>query len=393
MKQTWRWFGPDDPVSLADIRQAGASGIVTALHDLLPGAVWPQSAIADRRAMIEAERLTWDVVESLPVSENIKIHGADATDDLDAWVASLEELARAGGPDVICWNFMPVMDWTRTDLAWETPTGSQAMRFDLIDFAAFDIAIFERPGAAADYPASVAHQARDRAGAMDATQREDLSRKITAGLPGAAEILSFDQFRARLDAYADLGEDGLRANMAAFLRRVVPTAERLGLKLCCHPDDPPWPLLGLPRILSTEADFLASMQAAPSPANGVTFCTGSFGARPDNDLPSMVANLGPYIHFLHLRNVTRETPGMPCSFHEAAHLEGDNDMVAVVKAVLAEEARRIAQGRPDAAIPMRPDHGQAMLSDLDTPYRPGYPAIGRLRGLAEMRGIEKALTR
>ena len=181
--------------------------------------------------------------------------------------------------------------------------------------------------------------------------------------------------------------------MAAFLRRVVPTAERLGLQLCCHPDDPPWPLLGLPRILSTQADFLASVQAAPSPANGVTFCTGSFGARPDNDLPSMVANLGPHIHFLHLRNVTRETPGTPCSFHEAAHLEGDNDMVAVVRAVLAEEARRVAQGRTDAAIPMRPDHGQAMLSDLAAPYRPGYPAIGRLRGLAEMRGIEKALTR
>ena len=393
MKQTWRWFGPDDPVSLADIRQAGASGIVTALHDLLPGAVWPEARIAERRAMIEDERLTWDVVESLPVSENIKIHGAGATDDLDAWVESLETLAKVGGPDVICWNFMPVMDWTRTDLAWETPTGAQAMRFDLIDFAAFDIAIFERLGAAADYPAGVAQQARDRASAMDAAQREDLSRKITAGLPGAAEILSFEQFRARLDAYADLGEDGLRANMAAFLRRVVPTAERLGLKLCCHPDDPPWPLLGLPRILSTEADFLASVQAAPSPANGVTFCTGSFGARPDSDLPSMVANLGPHIHFLHLRNVTRETPGTPCSFHEAAHLEGDNDMVGVVKAVLAEEARRVAEGRPDAAIPMRPDHGQAMLSDLAAPYRPGYPAIGRLRGLAEMRGIERALTR
>ena len=392
MRETWRWFGPDDPVSLADIRQAGASGIVSALHDLLPGTVWSETAITERRAMIEEERLTWDVVESLPVSENIKIRGANATDDLDAWVASLEALEKAGGPKVICWNFMPLMDWTRTDLAWETSTGSQAMRFDLIDFAAFDIAIIERAGAASDYPAAIAEQAYERARDMDAARREDLSRKITAGLPGAAEILSFEQFRERLDAYADLGEDGLRANMTSFLRRVVPVAERLGLKLCCHPDDPPWPLLGLPRILSTESDFLASVQAAPSVANGVTFCTGSFGARPDNDLPSMVERLGPHIHFLHLRNVTRESDGAPCSFHEAAHLEGDNDMVAVIRAVLAEEARRVSDGRSDAEIPMRPDHGQAMLSDLAGPYRPGYPAIGRLRGLAEMRGIAKALS-
>jgi mannonate dehydratase len=286
---------------------------------------------------------------------------------------------------------MPVLDWTRTDLRHRRPDGATAMRFDLIEFAAFDIHILARAGAAEDYPQAVREAAEARHAGMDDARRAELARNVTAGLPGAAETFTLEDVRRHLAEYAGLTPERLRANLVDFLAEVVPTAERLGIRLCCHPDDPPWALLGLPRVMSTEADYSAVLDAVDSPASGVTLCTGSLGARPDNDLPAMMARLGPRVHFLHLRNVTREDPGTPCSFFEDRHLEGATDLIAVIGAVLREEARRRAEGRADAEIPMRPDHGQDILDDLGRRGQPGYPRIGRLKGLAELRGIMAAL--
>ncbi len=390
MQETWRWFGPADPISIPDIRQAGAAGIVTALHHIPPGTVWTPDQI--ERRMAECAPLPWTVVESLPVSEAIKTGGPDASTHVAAWKDSLANLAATpGGPRVICYNFMPVLDWTRTELRHTRPDGAQTMRFDLVDFAAFDAFILARDGAEGDYDADVLAQARGRAAAMSESQISDLTTNIIAGLPGTEEHWTTDTLVAALAAYDGIDADALRANLTAFLAQVAPVAQDLGLRLCCHPDDPPWPLLGLPRVVSTGADYDALLAASDLPANGITFCTGSLGARPDNDLTALVARLGPRIHFLHLRNVRREGPGHPVSFFEDAHLAGNTDMVAVLRAVLAEETRRAAQGRADAQIPMRPDHGQAMLSDLAGPSTPGYPAIGRLRGLAELRGATAAL--
>ena len=390
MEQTWRWFGPQDKVTLAEVRQAGATGIVTALYDIRPGEVWPRAAIAERRAMIEAAGLRWSVVESLPVSEAIRTGAPEAGAHMANWAESLRNLA-AEGIAVICYNFMPVLDWTRTDLAAPMPSGARALRFDLTDFAAFDIHILARRGAARDYPEAVQAEAARRAGAMDEAARERLTATILAGLPGAVEHWTLDSFRARLDSYAGIDAGRLRDHLAAFLRAVVPEAERVGARLCAHPDDPPWPLFGLPRILSTEADYRWLLEAAPSPANGITFCTGSLGARPDTDLPGMMARLGAHVHFLHLRNVRREDGTVPGSFYEDEHLAGSTDMVAVMKAVVAEERRRRAEGRSDASIPFRPDHGQEILDDQTRRAAPGYPAIGRLKGLAELRGVMLAL--
>jgi mannonate dehydratase len=391
MRQTWRWFGPDDNVTLSEIRQAGAEGIVTALHDIKPGETWPRARIRERRAQIEAAGLTWDVVESLPVSEAIRTGAPEASEHVANWIASLENLA-AEGLRVICYNFMPVLDWTRTDLAAPMPSGATALRFDLVDFAAFDLFVLQREGAVADYPNDVVGRARARADGFDQADRDRLVDTILAGLPGAVEHWTLDSLRDRLASYAGIDAGGLRANMAAFLRAVVPDAERLGMRLCCHPDDPPWPLLGLPRIMSTLADYEWLVGVVPSPANGVTFCTGSLGARPDNDLPRMMATLGPHVHFLHLRNVRLEDGTVPGSFHEDAHLGGSTDMIAVIKAVLAEQSRRRAEGRADWCIPMRPDHGQNILDDQTRTSAPGYPAIGRLKGLAELRGAMLALS-
>ncbi|MBV2358642.1 mannonate dehydratase [Thalassococcus sp. CAU 1522] len=391
MRQTWRWFGPVDKVSLADIRQAGAEGIVTALYDIPPGQAWPRAAIAARRSEIEAAGLSWDVVESLPVSEAIRTGASDSAAHLEAYRQSLEHLA-AEGIAVICYNFMPVLDWTRTDLAHERPSGARALRFDLVDFAAFDIAILERPGAAGDYETAVVRQAQERAASLSDADRTGLTNTILAGLPGAVEHWTLDSFRARLAAYDGIDAKALRANLKRFLSEVVPHAEALGLRLCCHPDDPPWPLFGLPRILSTEADYRWLVDAVPSPANGITLCTGSLGARGDVDLPGMMARLGEHVHFLHLRNVRREAGSIPCSFFEDDHLAGSTDMVAVIRAVLAEQVRRKAQGRADWQIPMRPDHGQEILDDRNRKAAPGYPAIGRLKGLAELRGVMMALS-
>lgn len=396
MKQTWRWFGPDDAVSLWDIRQAGVEGIVTALYDVPPGTVWTPAAIARRQHAVAhhpdgtPSTLTWDVVESLPVSEEIKTGGPLRDAHIAAWIESLQNLA-AAGIAVVCYNFMPILDWTRTDLAARRPNGARALRFDLTDFAAFDLHVLARPDAATDYTPATITAARQRFEAMGSGERDRLGATILAGLPGAVEHWTLDSFRARLDAYKGIDADGLRANLATFLEQVVPVAEALGLRLCCHPDDPPWPLFGLPRIVSTEADYFWLVNAAPSPANGVTFCTGSLGARADNDLPGMAARLGPHIHFLHLRNVRREDDTVPGSFFEDDHLEGSTDMIAVMHALVAEETRRKATGRADYSIPMRPDHGHALLDDVNRPSAPGYTAIGRLRGLAELRGVLRAL--
>ncbi len=396
MRHVWRWFGPVDKVSLADARQAGAQAIVSALHHIPTGAVWAAGEIEKRQDEVarfadgRPTGLAWEVVESLPVSEEIKTQAGDWREHIANYKTSLENLARRG-IGTICYNFMPVLDWTRTDLAWRVAHGGTTMRFDLIDFAAFDIGILGRDGAVASYAPEIAEEATARLAAMDDARRTALSRNINCGLPGDAGEASLDTLKGQLDRYAGIDPDRLRGNFVAFLEEVVPIAERLGVRLCCHPDDPPFPLLGLPRIVSTEVDYRFFLKAVDSPANGVTLCTGSLGARQDNDLPEMIRNLGPRIHFAHLRNVRRETPGTPCSFYEDEHLDGDTDMVAVVAAFLAEEARRKAEGRADAVIPMRPDHGQDVMDDLRRGAQPGYPAIGRLKGLAELRGVERAL--
>lgn len=392
MKQTWRWFGPKDLVSIDDILQAGVEGIVSALHHVPTGAVWTPEEIAQRQREIAAmsdgtpSGLAWDVVESLPVSEDIKKQQGDWRAHIDAYTTSLRNLA-AAGIRVICYNFMPVLDWTRTDLAWRRPNGATCMRFDLTDFAAFDLHILARPGAAEDFDDALRDAAAARYASMSDAQRDALARNVIFGLPGAAESFSLDDVRQHIAEYARIGEDRLRAHLVDFLSEVVPVAEELGLRLCCHPDDPPVPLLGLPRIMSTEAQYAAVMRAVDSPVNGITLCSGSLGARPDNDLPGMMDRWGARVHFLHLRNVTRETPDIRGSFFEDEHLAGDTDMVALIAAALREEARRKAEGRADWSLPFRPDHGQDILDDLGRKAQPGYPAIGRLKGLAELRGV------
>jgi mannonate dehydratase len=397
MRQTWRWFGPKDLVSVDDMLQAGVEGVVSALHHVPTGAVWSAEQIAKRQGEIGRRAdgtpsgLAWEVVESLPVSEDIKKQKGSWRAHLDAYRESLRNIA-AAGIEVVCYNFMPVLDWTRTDLAFRVAHGGTCMRFDLADFAAFDLHILGRRGAAGDYPEALRDEAGRRFAAMDDTARKGLAGNVAFGLPGAAESLTLGDLRAHLDEYGPVSAETLRSHFVTFLEEVVPTAEEVGIRLCCHPDDPPFPLLGLPRIMSTEADYTAVMQAVDSPANGITLCSGSLGARPDNDLPGMMRRLGDRVHFLHLRNVKREGTEIRGSFHEAEHLGGDTDMVALIAAVVAEERRREAAGRADAVIPMRPDHGQDILDDLKRRAQPGYPSIGRLKGLAELRGIMTALT-
>lgn len=397
MRQTWRWFGPIDRARIDDAVQAGAEGIVSALHHIPPGRAWPPQEIARRQAEIarmadgRSSGLAWEVVESIPVSEDIKRQAGDWRAHVAAWADTLRHLHGAG-LRVVCYNFMPVLDWTRTETRWPLPTGATAMRFDLIDFAAFDLHLLGRPAAARDYPAEVAEAADRRFARMDEAARARLAREVAMGLPGEAEPLSPAGLRDRLDAYGAIPPERLRRNLIDFLSEVAPVAEALGMRLGCHPDDPPFPLLGLPRVMSTEADCRAVLDAVDLPANGVTLCTGSLGARGDNDLPGMMRRLGPRVHFLHLRNVRREGTGTPLSFHESEHLGGDVDMVAVLRAVRDEEARRRAEGRADWSIPMRPDHGQDIIDDAARGAMPGYPVVGRLRGLAELRGVWAALT-
>jgi mannonate dehydratase len=396
LRQTWRWFGPKDLCSIDDITQCGAEGVVSALHHVPNGVVWTPEEIARRHQEIQTRRdgspsgLTWDVVESLPVSEDIKKQKNDWREHIANYKVSMRNLADSG-IEVICYNFMPVLDWTRTNLRWTVPSGGSCMRFDINDFAAFDIHILERPGAPADYTNAIADEAARRFAQMDDDTRKQLARNVTMGLPGSTESLSLDDVRAHLDEYGAITPEQLRAHFIAFLEEVVPVAEDLGLRLCCHPDDPPFALLGLPRIMSTEADYATIMDAVDSPANGMTLCSGSLGARPDNDLPGMMRRFGPKVHFLHLRNVKRDSDAVMGSFYEAEHLGGDTDMVALIAEIIAEERRRKAEGRADWQIPMRPDHGQDILDDLGRPAQPGYPTIGRMKGLAELRGVMTAL--
>lgn len=397
MRQTWRWFGPQDLVLIDDIRQAGAEGVVSALHHVPSGAVWTPKEIEKRQREVatasdgQPSGLAWEVVESLPVSEDIKKQKSDWREHIANYRTSLRHLATAG-IKVVCYNFMPVLDWTRTDLAWRLPHGGTCMRFDLTDFAAFDIGILKRPGASEDFPPEIVEEASRRIAEMDEARKNELARNIAFGLPGAAEHLTMDDLRAHLEEYGAISPERLRSHFIAFLEEVVPTAEEVGIRLCCHPDDPPFQLLGLPRIMSTEADYAAIMKAVDSPANGITLCSGSLGSRPDNDLPGMMRRMGSRVHFLHLRNVKRETASIAGSFYEAEHLSGNTDMVALIAEILKEEARRRAAGREDHSIPMRPDHGQDILDDLKRKAQPGYPAVGRLRGLAELRGIMTALS-
>ncbi|MDO5641049.1 MAG: mannonate dehydratase [Paracoccus sp. (in: a-proteobacteria)] len=396
MHHTWRWFGPKDPVSIDDMMQAGVRGVVTALHHIPTGTVWSPDEIAKRQAAVAVmgdgapSGLKWDVVESLPVSEAIKTQTGDWRAHVENWITSMRNL-RDAGIRVLCYNFMPVLDWTRTDLGWRRPNGARCMRFDLTDFAAFDIHILARPGAAHDFPPEIVEAAARRFADMPEARRAELAGNVVFGLPGAAETLTMQDVRGLLASYAPVTDAVLRRNFHDFLEIVAPVAQDIGMRLCCHPDDPPFPLLGLPRIMSTEADYAERLAAVDLPANGVTLCSGSLGARHDNDLPGMMRRLGDRVHFLHLRNVRRDTDTIPASFFEDEHLGGQTDMVALIAAVLAEEARRHAAGREDAQIPMRPDHGQEILDDIGRGGQPGYPAIGRLKGLAELRGVEAAL--
>jgi mannonate dehydratase len=397
MRHTWRWFGPKDRVSIDDMLQAGVQGVVSALHHVPTGAVWTPEEIARRQDDLARMKdgspsgLNWEVVESLPVSEAIKTQTGDWRTHIQNWITSMRHL-KAAGIDVICYNFMPVLDWTRTDLAWRRPTGATCMRFDFTDFAAFDIHILQRKGAAEDFPEEVRDEAARRFAAMDNAAREALAGNVVFGLPGAAESFTLQDVRDLLDSYAPVTDAVLRRNFHAFLEEVAPVAQDLGMRLCCHPDDPPFGLLGLSRIMSTEADYVERMAAVDLPANGITLCSGSLGARPDNDLPGMMDRLGDRVHFLHLRNVRRDSDAIRGSFFEDEHLGGQTDMVALVAAILREEARRREAGRADATIPMRPDHGQDILDDIGRGGQPGYPAIGRLKGLAELRGVEAALS-
>ncbi|MBM3606402.1 MAG: mannonate dehydratase [Alphaproteobacteria bacterium] len=397
MLHTWRWFGPKDRVSIDDMLQAGVQGVVTALHHIPTGAVWSPEEIAERQRLVSVMKdggpsgLAWDVVESLPVSEAIKTQTGDWREHVANWITSMRHLKDAG-IDVLCYNFMPVLDWTRTDLSWRRPNGATCMRFDYVDFAAFDIHILQRKGAAEDFPEELRDEAARRFAAMDEARREQLAGNVVYGLPGAAESFSLEDVRALLDSYAPVTDAVLRRNFHDFLEQVAPVAQEIGMRLCCHPDDPPFGLLGLPRVMSTEADYAERMAAVDLPANGITLCSGSLGARPDNDLPGMMDRLGDRVHFLHLRNVRRDTDAIRGSFFEDEHLGGQTDMVALIAAVLREEARRQQAGREDAVIPMRPDHGQDILDDIGRGGQPGYPAIGRLKGLAELRGVEMALS-
>ncbi len=394
MRQAWRWFGPNDPVKLDHVRQTGATDIVSALHHVPPGEAWTRADVERHRDLIESTPpgrtpLTWSVVESIPVADDIKRQGRDAGRSIDAWIASLEAVA-AGGPKIICYNFMPVLDWTRTDLDWPLPTGATALRVDQARFAAFDLHVLKRAGAEADYDEATRSRAKAVADRLTDEEAQTLTRTIAAGLPGGTtEALDLEGFRDRLAAYAQITPERLRANLIAFLEAVTPVAERLGVRLTLHPDDPPRPLFGLPRIASTADDYEALFRAVPSEANGMCFCTGSLGVRADNDLPAIARQFAERIHFVHLRATKRDMDGL--SFHEADHLDGDVDMVAVIGALLAEDRRR----PKDARIPFRPDHGHRMLDDLDPNRRvnPGYTAIGRLKGLAELRGVMRALER
>lgn len=387
MQETWRWFGPTDSVTLAQIRQAGATGIVTALDHIPTGSVWPLADIRERQALLEASGLSWSVVESVPVHNDIKTRSGDYAEQVRNYQQTLRNLGTAGIRRV-CYNFMPVVDWTRTNLRYELPNQAQALRFEMTDFIAYDLCALRRPGAENDYLPEQVARARARYDTMTAQERALLETNIIAGLPGGEGSYDRAGISAAINQFRELGTEGFRANLFAFLQDIVPVAEAAGVVMCIHPDDPPFSLFGLPRVVSTAGDAQALLDAVPSPANGLTMCAGSYGARSDNDLVGMVNRFGKHIHFVHLRNIRREADG---SFYESDHLDGDNDIVGLVSALLDEEQQRDAQGPARHAlgtIPMRPDHGHAIGDEVGkADVRPGYSFAGRMKGLAELRGV------
>lgn len=389
MEQTWRWFGPADPIPLSHIGQAGATGIVTALHHVPAGVPWSDTEVATRKREIEAAGLRWSVAESIPMPESIKLRTADCAQAIDTWKESLRACARAG-VQTVCYNFMPVVDWTRTDLMWQLPSTGHALRFDMTDFAAYDLFILRRPDAAQSFTPAIAAAAERRYATMSDEDRARLERTIIAGLPGADFSYDRTALRKLIDAYENTDATDLAANLAHFLAEVAPVAQAEGVRLGIHPDDPPIPLFGLPRVVSTATDLRRILTSVPIDASGLTFCVGSLGSRADNPLVDMATEFAPRIHFAHLRDVAREADG---SFFEADHLDGSNDMLGVIDTLLREERRRAACGHAQAAIPLRPDHGHLLGDDGVKRSNPGYSYIGRLKGLAEIRGVMRALDR
>jgi mannonate dehydratase len=384
VKETWRWFGREDPVTLDNARQAGARGIVTALHHLYDGRAWSLDEVTARKRVIEAAGLTWDVCESIPIPNTIKRRDGTFRRDIDAWKDSLVNLAKSG-VSTVCYNFMPVVDWTRTDLRYPLPSTALALRFDMPAFVAYDVFTLKRPGAEGDYSAEALEAARARLPHLDEAALASIERNVIGGMPARQAAYSRDEFRSALREFASLDAPQMRANLVAFLSEVAPVAEEAGVRLAIHPDDPPFSLFGMPRVVSTAADLRALFDAVKSPANGLTLCSGSLGSRADNDVVAIAREFASRVYFAHLRNVALEADG---SFYEADHLEGATDMVALVGALMEEEARRRGEGRSDAEIPMRPDHGHLLADDIAKErINPGYSCVGRLKGLAELRGV------